>query len=1298
MLSFLCSRNVIRRVPYLNAASVSIVLAATVVPVIPSCAQTVNLGDDVSRPIPGVGHDYVKGLNETVNPANGSLNVKIDLPVPKGRGLTLPFAVTYNSGELFHYVSVILGMGEMDSIKNASYTDRSSLGHGWSDTLPYVTYSSSQVGFPNVPSFPETTDAVCGMSSSYNFYDPEGGSHQLGLAGLGELPAGGPQCSQLPVGLNGEGFYTYSASGGDGQVFAEMDSTCTGFVQAGVPQPLDCSNGAPAFTVTDSAGTTYSFPPQGAEFEFPTQIEDRNGNIIHFTVGPNDINGGFPVVDTAGRAVISVQPSNQDTSESAYRSGFTSYSVGGLTYGLSYTTTSANYVVPNSTQVYPLTGAPAGGSNVHCSLVGSVNEPSIPVLYRITLPNGKYYQFGYDPTFGLLNEIDYPDGGRVTYTWGWSDTPSTLAIFAAASPTASATLAIPSYCGYIYQTPVIKTRTVYYSGTSIAQQQVFSNYVTNWGSGNNGQWTSKSTTVTTTDEITGLTSQVVYLYSPINEVQQTNISGISIPPMQLPVENTVKYYDWGNTTTPLKTDTKNWYNQFIMQSQTSNLNGTVASTTYYNWNPGWILGTPGFPNSGSPFAQLLEKDEYDFNNAYIPPSSTPSRSTTYQYGYSFPLPCLIINYLQTNPCQVPSQYPTFQHWLPIYLAMPTEVDTYNGGASGTPGARTTAFYDQGTPTGVSVISGTHDESNYSAASSTGRGNVTSVVNWLNTGNSPPTKTYTFDTTGQVRSMTDACGNVACSDMSASNHATTYLYTDSGTNYPIDPVTGSPGQTNAYLTNITDPLGFSETFTYNYLPGELTSATDENGNKTDYSYDDPLFRLTDVYGPTLSGTRPHTHRAYVDGAGANVTTTKLQAPNPTVTAVSIMDGLGQVIEAQSSDGGGSDVVITTYDGAGRVYAQTNPFASSSAPSASFITASGVPQTRFSYDALGRMTVKQNPDNISAQTWSYSANTVTITDEDSNQWKRTSDAFGRLTAVVEPNGASHSPSMETDYSYDVLGNLLQVNQHGIGSGDVARVRTFNYDSLSRLLCASNPENSSASCPTANSGYVATTTGYSYDANGNVTSRTDARGVVTNYGYDALNRLLSKTYASAPAGTMSSCYQYDAAAKGVGHLSAEWTQTGSCPSSPPSNYQSKRIYGAYDAVGRPTTELQCVAGYCTSSSVPSQPSENCASLSSATGLQYCYDLAGNLTAYTNGITTSMAGNYSQRAILLSQSFDNAGRLATVESSWNDSTHPTTLFSAQGYTAFGALSNWQLGAHLEVTRNYDNRLRVTGQSAAQQ
>jgi hypothetical protein len=135
----------------------------------------------------------------------------------------------------------------------------------------------------------------------------------------------------------------------------------------------------------------------------------------------------------------------------------------------------------------------------------------------------------------------------------------------------------------------------------------------------------------------------------------------------------------------------------------------------------------------------------------------------------------------------------------------------------------------------------------------------------------------------------------------------------------------------------------------------------------------------------------------------------------------------------------------------------------------------------------------------------------------------------------------------------------------------------------------------------------------------------------------------------------------------------------------------------MGRVLTEQQCAGGFCTSASPPSAPSTPCAPLSSATGLQYCYDLVGNLLAYSNGVTTAAAGQYQQHALLFWQTFDAAGRLASLSSSWIDATHPQSLFAAQMYTPFNALSNWLLGTQLTTTRSYDNRLRVIGQSSVQ-
>ena len=48
-------------------------------------------------------------------------------------------------------------------------------------------------------------------------------------------------------------------------------------------------------------------------------------------------------------------------------------------------------------------------------------------MKSITLPNGEQYQFFYDSTYGLINEIIYPTGAWVKYTWKPSDNYSEFA-------------------------------------------------------------------------------------------------------------------------------------------------------------------------------------------------------------------------------------------------------------------------------------------------------------------------------------------------------------------------------------------------------------------------------------------------------------------------------------------------------------------------------------------------------------------------------------------------------------------------------------------------------------------------------------------------------------------------------------------------------------------------------------------------------------------------------------------------------------------------------------------------------
>ena len=83
--------------------------------------------------------------------------------------------------------------------------------------------------------------------------------------------------------------------------------------------------------------------------------------------------------------------------------------------------------------------------------------------------------------------------------------------------------------------------------------------------------------------------------------------------------------------------------------------------------------------------------------------------------------------------------------------------------------------------------------------------------------------------------------------------------------------------------------------------------------------------------------------------------------------------------------------------------------------------------------------------------------------------------------------------------MLDNLVKVTQ---GS----QQRFFMYDSLKRLIRARNPEQGTLGSLTLSdpiTGNSSWSIGYEYDANGNLTGKTDPRGVVSTYAYDALNR---------------------------------------------------------------------------------------------------------------------------------------------------------------------------------------------------
>jgi YD repeat-containing protein len=632
-------------------------------------------------------------------------------------------------------------------------------------------------------------------------------------------------------------------------------------------------------------------------------------------------------------------------------------------------------------------------------------------------------------------------------------------------------------------------------------------------------------------------------------------------------------------------------------------------------------------------------------------------------------------------------------WSDVYLQgnhhiadLPASVTVYGpGGCCSSPIAQTNYTYDS---TPLSTTSGTagnsvlglptHDDANFGSWM-TLRGNPTVISQMTGSGTFVATKTNYYNILGEIVKSVDANGN-----------ATTFDHTDSWNDASCISVPEF-----AYPTTVTNALGQQSKTVYNSCDGSIYSVQDQNdinASRTGivYTYDG-LQRVTNASFPDGGDTAVcyGTPNCYSGPLIPEVITTAVTAtPSPSQISSTTLDGLGRTVTTKASN---NATVTTAYDSRGRVHTVSNPYFSTSDLTYGLTT--------YAYDALNRTTSQVDSDGTNKQTWSYSGPTVTYTDENGNQWQRTSDALGRLIMVKEPSGASQTATMETDYGYDTLNNLLTVTQWGGTSGSVgAKTRSFTYDSLSRLVAASNPENAPATSPPslACSGASGTswTTCYGYDLNGNLTSKTDNRNVTIGYKYDALNRMLSKSYSDGT--TPYSCYQYDASGttNGIGRLAAEWTvpgsQSGGCTATAPTILTMRTII-AYDAIGRILSERQCTPnasgpGNCTTSSP------------NPFALSYLYDLAGNLTAYTNGVSNVP----SVGSIAFGLQYDGAGRLQNLSSSWNPATgssgSPLSLFTADppnAYTAFGAIQNMILGNSIFVNKTYDNRLRTTSETA---
>lgn len=845
----------------------------------------------------------------------------------------------------------------------------------------------------------------------------------------------------------------------------------------------------------------------------------------------------------------------------------------------------------------------------------SSNQNSRPaiLLTAVELPNHTAYTFTYD-SYLSLTKLGLPTGGSISYIW--------QNIFLGQGNSAPLSRAL-------------KTRIV------------------NDENGNSATWTYHWQLNETTNSSGGITEAPPF-WSVITD----------------PLGNDVEYEFYTLTVSPFSEDHHTQYNgcgphDTFSDSVCSPSGGTVMSTESYLYTQ--IVSNAADPNTPS-WSQgpLYERSTVTTTlpvasgnritktvTTFSPPYGTPC--TTYT---SFGSIGALFATHHTSSC---NQYP-----------QPQSVAAYAYGSSGPGGllrTDTTTYQWQisssalvanllNIPSSIVRTDGSGNWVSQTGYGYDGIGNQTSVGRYLSS-SSALTSTTQYNSQGMPTLLTDPL-----------NHKTSISSYQCSGAFPESVVTPYGSTTTMVETT---------TYGYDCTTGKMTSEKDPNNQITSYSYNDSLNRLTGVgypdggsltinYADSQSGSLPYVTTSQVTG----------EAAGP-INRQTDYDGLGRPIhQILTSDASGADYVDTSYDLLGRVKTVSNPHR----PSNPVSTEDGT--TTYTYDALGRKVQEQEPDGTSVQQWCFGGITlngvgnchpneagnsdfwIDHADETAKDWQQTTDSLGRISVALEPN-TSNVPSLKTSYSYNAQDNLTSVIQSG-GTGDTPRQRLFMYDALSRLTNACNPE----ALP-QNTGNACTSTSgpwsqiYSYDANGNVHTRTDAKNVVTTYSYDDLDRVTSKNYSDG--GTLNAYYYYDTTICGIppdnpiGRLTYSWTSPSTTNVGPSDPNQVGVRCDQYDPMGRDT-------GWDVSVNYPGAPSDGYGG-----GTAITYDVAGNVSTYLVG-PNGPAGTTPFHQF--DYTYDGADRLLTIKLDTAKSVGvptsiPTIIFeaapkgSSSAYSAMG-------------------------------
>ncbi|MCP3893123.1 MAG: hypothetical protein GY706_00615, partial [Bacteroides sp.] len=374
-----------------------------------------------------------------------------------------------------------------------------------------------------------------------------------------------------------------------------------------------------------------------------------------------------------------------------------------------------------------------------------------------------------------------------------------------------------------------------------------------------------------------------------------------------------------------------------------------------------------------------------------------------------------------------------------------------------------------------------------------KGNLLNEEEFNNQG-ANPTTSMTYDSFGNIETITDARGKVT-----ENRYDTTYYQ---------------------FLEEVENDEGHTQKFEYDELLAKITKTTDANNNSTETIYDAlgrPL-KVIETVDTAGYPTKQFSYRKYEDSDHLERVMVQLReksGESGTLDSYAFFDGLGRKIQTRVETEDQSKQIVTDnvlFNSRGEVEKQFVPYFENKATEYNEAD-TNKDAAVFTYDPVGRKIRSTMPDNsyTRAEYSLWQVDAYSYNSEGGNEQHKTTimDAYGRVVEVKEYNGVD---IYSTTYYYDARDNLVNLLDEG-GNQTV-----IEYDSLGRKWKLEDPDTG--------------ITKYTYDANGNLKTQVDANGNTITFTYDDLNRVTLKDY-SDDTPDVTYTYDNETISNGIGRL---------------------------------------------------------------------------------------------------------------------------------------------------------------------